>query len=145
MELRYLHGRLRAGSLSWERLDLAGFLGHPSARTLLERSTVAPPRMPRDLWRMLSALSSWGLEPFVRGALAASRLLEKETRRLPDLQALHASERWLSQPRLVPTRQSFQAAQRLARSAVHPALEPEQVGWAYQAIRSDLIRWALRE
>ena len=67
---RWLHERLRTGSLTRRRCELAAYLGHaPSARV----TGVRDPSPTRDARTFAQGLEPWGADALVRAAVAAAR------------------------------------------------------------------------
>ena len=69
-QARLLRERLRAGSLSASRLELAAYLGHAGALLALEQ---APEPEDRDLREWLWSFQRWGRQGVVRVLVAACR------------------------------------------------------------------------
>ena len=104
-EAALLRERSRAGDLDRERLELAAWLGHPAAVSVVGRQA------PDDLELLLCSfehllqhgpgLGRWGKEACVRAALATGRLALGRWRALVGndesvVQAIRYSEEWLS-------------------------------------------------
>lgn len=121
-EAAFLRARLRAGTLSLERLELAAYCGHEGARATLDARI---PTLVTGLWHdednrpvhttensrtgeWVAGLSRWGPAVQVRAAVAAARVawgeaVAAEQRRpsaagLLSMAAINAVEQWLKDP-----------------------------------------------
>jgi hypothetical protein len=130
-EANWLRARVRAGTLSEQRLQVAAYVGHALAAKMLVEAGFEPRRIPR--WRqrsvsdLASGLSEFGAEVCARAALAMGPLVPQDA--LEDTEtfaggylnrlsaggrheARVASERWL----LCPCADCSRAASRLLQS-----------------------------
>lgn len=96
-ERRWLGERLRAGTITRERLEVAAHAGHEAARAVLG---AAPP--PDDLVPWLEPMEARGLDVSLRATLAIARLVIVPAPRggttEPLWSVVEAAEAWLASP-----------------------------------------------
>jgi hypothetical protein len=132
-KVRLLRERLRTGTLASERLELAAYLGEPSACEVLGDAT---PVASSDLEGWVLGLEDYGREALIRATFAAVRFLHPlwQARYPSDRRlalALDAAEAWADDP-------SPSQAQRASAAARQAELAAIDAGKAVQAGSAEL-------